>query len=81
MEWTDKGIVLSVRPHGESAAVVTLMSEAYGRHAGLMRGGSSLRHKGMLQPGNSVRAVWQASWRSNSVAILWNWMKVMRRTF
>ena len=60
MEWTDKGIVLSVRPHGESAAIVTLMTEAYGRHAGLMRGGASLRHKGMLQPGNAVRAVWQA---------------------
>mgnify|MGYP001947421144 CR=1 FL=1 len=60
VEWTDEGIVLSVRPHGESAAVVTLMTEAHGRHAGLMRGGASARHKGMLQPGNAVRAVWRA---------------------
>ncbi len=60
MEWTDEGIVLSVRPHGESAAVVTLMTEAHGRHAGLMRGGASARYKGMLQPGNAVRAVWRA---------------------
>lgn len=60
VDWTDEGIVLSVRPHGESAAIVTLMTEAHGRHAGLMRGGASTRHKGMLQPGNAVRAVWQA---------------------
>ena len=60
VEWTDDGIVLSVRPHGESAAIVTLMTEAHGRHAGLMRGGASTRHKGMLQPGNAVRAVWRA---------------------
>ncbi|UUX50411.1 DNA repair protein RecO [Nisaea acidiphila] len=60
MEWTDDGIVLSVRPHGETGAIVVLLTEQHGRHAGLVRGGSSSKQKGILQPGNAVRAVWRA---------------------
>ncbi|MBO6562622.1 MAG: DNA repair protein RecO [Nisaea sp.] len=60
MEWTDTGIVLSVRPHGESGAIAVLMTEEHGRHAGLVRGGASSKQKGVLQPGNAVRATWRA---------------------
>src|ERR1700675_4010222 len=60
MEWTDEGIVLGVRRHGESSAIVELLTRAHGRHLGLVRGGSSKRLRPMLQPGNSVRAVWRA---------------------
>src|SRR3981081_269726 len=60
MEWTDEGIVLGVRRHGESSAIVELLTRAHGRHLGLVRGGSSKRMRPMLQPGNSVRAVWRA---------------------
>jgi DNA repair protein RecO (recombination protein O) len=60
MEWTDDGIVLGVRRHGESSAIVELLTRAHGRHLGLVRGGSSKRMRPMLQPGNSVRAVWRA---------------------
>lgn len=60
VEWTDEGIVLSVRPHGESAAIAILLTEQHGRHAGLVRGGASSRNKGLLQPGNAVRATWRA---------------------
>jgi len=60
MEWTDEGIVLGVRRHGESSAIVELLTRAHGRHLGLVRGGSSARMRPLLQPGNSVTAVWRA---------------------
>lgn len=60
MEWTDEGIVLSVRVHGESAAIVELLTRAHGRHLGLVHGGRSRRLRPVLQPGNAVRAVWRA---------------------
>src|SRR6266852_2447925 len=39
MEWTDEGIVLGVRRHGESSAIVELLTRGHGRHLGLVRGG------------------------------------------
>ena len=60
MEWTDEGIVLGVRRHGESSAIVELLTRAHGRHLGLVRGGASSRMRPLLQPGNSLRAVWRA---------------------
>jgi DNA repair protein RecO (recombination protein O) len=60
MEWTDEGIVLGVRRHGESSAIVELLTRGHGRHLGLVRGGTGSRMRPLLQPGNSVRAVWRA---------------------
>ncbi len=60
MEWTEDGIVLTARKHGESAAIVTLLSRDHGRHAGLVRGGAGRRARGIYQPGNRVRAHWSA---------------------
>jgi DNA repair protein RecO (recombination protein O) len=60
MEWTDEGIVLGVRRHGESSAIVELLTRRHGRHLGLVRGGASSRMRPLLQPGNSVSAVWRA---------------------
>jgi len=60
MEWTDEGIVLGVRRHGESSAIVELLTRDHGRHLGLVRGGASSRMRPLLQPGNGVRAVWRA---------------------
>jgi DNA repair protein RecO (recombination protein O) len=60
MEWTDEGIVLSVRPHGEAGAIAELLTRAHGRHLGLVHGGRSRRLRPVLQPGNAVRAVWRA---------------------
>ncbi len=60
MEWIDEAIVLSARPHGENAAVVTLLAAAQGRHAGLVPGGQGRRAQPLLQPGNRVRAKWRA---------------------
>jgi DNA repair protein RecO (recombination protein O) len=60
MEWTDDGIVLGLRRHGESSAVVELLTRDHGRHLGLGRGASGARMRPVLQPGNTVRAVWRA---------------------
>src|SRR5438132_13825231 len=60
MEWTDEGIVLGVRRHGETSAIVELLPRSHGRHLGLVRGGAGSRMRPLLQPGNSVRAVWRA---------------------
>jgi DNA repair protein RecO (recombination protein O) len=60
MEWTDEGIVLSARPHGENAAIVTLLTAQHGCHAGLMPGGQGRRAQSVLQTGNHVTARWRA---------------------
>src|ERR1700744_4030159 len=60
MKWSDDAIVLSVKPLGESAAVVEAMARNYGRHAGLVRGAASRRMKPVLQPGNTLHVQWRA---------------------
>ncbi|MBI5131794.1 MAG: DNA repair protein RecO [Rhodopseudomonas palustris] len=60
MEWSDEGIILGVRRHGEAGAIVELLTRGHGRHLGMVRGGASSRMRPLLQPGNSVLAVWRA---------------------
>ena len=60
MEWSDDAIVLSSRAHGESGAILELLTRDHGRHNGLVRGGASRRVKPTLQPGNSVHVQWRA---------------------
>ena len=60
MEWADEGIVLGVRRHGESSAIVELLTRGHGRHLGLVRGGTGSRMRPLLQPGNGINAVWRA---------------------
>ena len=59
-EWQADAIIISVRPHGEGNAVVSLLTADYGRHAGLVRGGASKKMRGTVQPGNRVQASWRA---------------------
>jgi len=60
MEWSDDAIVLSVKPLGESGAVVEALTRDHGRHAGLVRGGASRKMKPVLQPGNTLHIGWRA---------------------
>jgi DNA repair protein RecO (recombination protein O) len=60
MEWSDDAIVLSVRAHGESSAILEVLTRDHGRHMGLVRGGASRRSKPVLQPGNTVHLHWRA---------------------
>jgi DNA repair protein RecO (recombination protein O) len=60
MQWSDEGIVLGARRHGEGHAVLELMTRAHGRHLGLVYGGGGRRLRPILQPGNQVAANWRA---------------------
>jgi DNA repair protein RecO (recombination protein O) len=60
MRWSDEGIVLAIKRHGETNAIVELMTRERGRHLGLVRGGAGSRLRPVLQPGNRVTALWQA---------------------
>jgi len=60
MEWTDEGTIIGLKAHGESAAILEVMTRDHGRHLGLVRGGRSAKAQAPLQPGNSVSLTWRA---------------------
>ncbi len=71
MEWTDQALVLSARPYGEASALVCLLTEARGRHNGLVRAAntspganpgakSRAAFRGVVEPGTQVSARWRA---------------------
>jgi len=60
MEWRDEAVLLSVRPQGESAAIIEVFSALHGRHAGVVRGGASRRLSPVLQTGAQVQVIWRA---------------------
>lgn len=59
MQWSDEAIILGVRAHGETAAIVELLTRSHGRHLGLVHGGRSRRQRATLQIGNHVDATWK----------------------
>ncbi len=60
MDWHDDGIVLSAKRHGETSAIVTVLTREHGAHAGLVKGGFAKRHRVTIEPGNRVHAKWRA---------------------
>jgi DNA repair protein RecO (recombination protein O) len=60
MQWTDEGIVLGIKRHGEANAILELMTCEHGRHLGLVRGGAGSRLRPVLQPGNRISSTWRA---------------------
>ncbi|WP_298350974.1 DNA repair protein RecO [Rhodoblastus sp.] len=60
MEWSERGLILGCRKHGETSVILELMTRAHGRHLGVVRGGRSKAMQPVLQPGNEVAAVWRA---------------------
>jgi DNA repair protein RecO (recombination protein O) len=60
MEWRDEGIILGTRRHGETSAILEVMTRSHGRHLGLVRGGRSRKQQPVLQAGNRVDLIWRA---------------------
>ncbi|MEE2761040.1 MAG: DNA repair protein RecO [Pseudomonadota bacterium] len=60
MYWTDIGIVLTARKHGETSVIVSLLTAKHGRHLGLVHGGAGRRARGVYEAGNLVSATWKA---------------------
>jgi DNA repair protein RecO (recombination protein O) len=71
MEWTDQGIILSARRHGETSAVLSVLTREHGRHAGLVRGGTGKSARGSLQPGNRIQLTWKARLTDHLGQITW----------
>ncbi len=60
MHWSEEGIILAVRRHGETSAIAEVLTRGHGRSLGLVKGGRSRALRPILQPGNSVMATWRA---------------------
>lgn len=60
MEWSEQGIVVGTRRHGETDVIVEAMTEGHGRHLGLVKGGRSRRQRPVLQAGNTLALTWRA---------------------
>jgi len=60
MDWREQGVLLAVRRHGESAAIIEVFTESHGRHAGVVRGGAGRRMAPILQPGAQLDLAWRA---------------------
>lgn len=59
-QWTDQGIILSARSHGETGAVVSVLTENHGRHGGYVHGARSSKMRGLLEPGTVVSLEWKS---------------------
>lgn len=60
MQWRDHGILINMRRHGESSAIIDVFTEGHGRHAGVVRGGASRKVAPILQPGAQLDVLWSA---------------------
>ena len=60
MDWESEGYIVSVRKHGESSAIIDVLTPDQGRHAGLVRGGNSRRQRPVIEIGNKVQVQWRA---------------------
>ena len=60
MDWSDEGILLTVRSHGETSAIVETLTREHGRHAGLVQGGMGAKMSPVLQPGSQLALEWRA---------------------
>ena len=38
MEWVSEALLIGLRPHGETSAVIEVMTPDFGRHLGLVKG-------------------------------------------
>ena len=60
IEWSDEGALLSARPLGESSMIIEVFTPQHGRHAGVVRGGTSRKIAPHLQPGAQLSVAWKA---------------------
>jgi DNA repair protein RecO (recombination protein O) len=77
MEWSDEGLVLAVRPHGDTGVIAELLTRNNGRHSGFVHGGRSRRLRPVLLTGNHV----DVSWRGRLSEQLGHFSLEMRRSY
>ena len=52
--------MLAARRHGESDAILTVLTREHGRHLGIVKGGTGRRQRAVVEIGNAVTAHWHA---------------------
>jgi DNA repair protein RecO (recombination protein O) len=60
MDWREEGVLLAVRRHGETAAILEVFTLGKGRHLGVVPGGASRKMAPILQPGAQLDVTWRA---------------------
>ena len=60
IEWRDEGPLIAVRKHGETSVIIEVFTAEHGRHAGVVRGGTSRKVSASLQPGTQIEITWKA---------------------
>jgi DNA repair protein RecO (recombination protein O) len=65
IEWTDEAALLATRPFGETSVIIEVFSATHGRHAGVVRGGTSRKVAPILQPGAQLSVTWKARLESH----------------
>ncbi|MEO1536760.1 MAG: DNA repair protein RecO [Pseudomonadota bacterium] len=60
MDWREEGLLLRRAPHGENSVIIEVFTREHGRHAGIVRGGTSRKMAAVLQPGTQVDVAWRA---------------------
>ena len=60
MQWSDNAIVLFAHKHGESSAIIQLMTSEHGLYNGMVRNVSGKAKRGIYHAGNKVFARWNA---------------------
>ena len=58
--WSDEGALLAARPFGETSMIIEVFTPQHGRHAGVVRGGTSRKVAPHLQPGSQIAVTWKA---------------------
>ncbi len=51
INWSDEGVIIDFRRHGETSAIIEVFTHSHGRHLGVMKGGGSRAKSPQLQPG------------------------------
>lgn len=59
MHITAEAIICSVRPHGETGAIVRALTESHGLLAGYVQGAKGRKLRPVLIPGNIVKGEWR----------------------
>ena len=65
IDWQDEAALLAVRPFGETSVIIEVFSADHGRHAGVVRGGTSRKVAPILQPGAQLSVSWKARLESH----------------
>ncbi|WP_375254819.1 DNA repair protein RecO [Yoonia sp.] len=60
IEWRDEAALLATRPFGETSVIIEVFTAEHGRHAGVVRGGTSRKVAPILQPGAQLAVSWKA---------------------